>query len=633
LALAAWLVVAGTLLASLVAGLFSIRRILSGSRAVNSTEWLQALNDACARLQLTVPPRLVLSDRVDMAFTCDVLRPTIVLPRGSEEWSHDRRRAVLLHEVGHVRRRDLVGHAAAGVACALYWFNPLVWLAARRLRIESELACDDLVLDTGVRASEYAQHLLELVTALTRRPSVPAGALAIASAKDFEGRLIAILDRPRGRASTGRTHRAALLGVAVPLTLSIAAVVPSPRSDRGGSVPRAATIATGTVPVTMPVAAPVAVPVAATVTASVTVPVAGPSIEAPVSPAAAAKPPETGATPAPLAAMVAVDQRAPEVPAGTAEPEDVFAPCAAAATNHHNSDTDGSGSGRTWTSSGAVGGCRFDVNAEGDIRFNRDATAIESIAAGGTFDATANIHGDVTRLVVRASAAGDVSYEFTRNGQPNDSRAAANAWLGQFLLGLDRTTAFAIDTRLPLLLRNSGPEGVLAEVDRMHSDYARGTYLMRLLGTATLDANAVRHTGAIVATMAPDHQAGEAVIAVANTYSLADAATRKPFFDTALALHEDHERAEALLSILARATLGDRETLAAIDAARATRVDHEKAQILTAVAKTQRLSADGERAFTAAAQGIGEDWQRARVLALPRRGGSRGDGRGSATEG
>src|SRR5207342_2526847 len=96
----------------------------------------------------------------------DAFAPTIILPVGAEEWSDDRRRAVLLHELAHIRRRDLIGHIIASAACAVYWFNPFVWAAARRLRVESELASDDVVLESGVRPSEYAQHLLDLVTSV-----------------------------------------------------------------------------------------------------------------------------------------------------------------------------------------------------------------------------------------------------------------------------------------------------------------------------------------------------------------------------------------------------------------------------------------------------------------------------------
>ena len=73
-----------------------------------------------------------------MPFTYGLLRPVIVLPASADEWTTDRRRSVLLHELAHVRRRDLLTNAIVQLACAVYWFHPLVRLAGRHVRIEAE---------------------------------------------------------------------------------------------------------------------------------------------------------------------------------------------------------------------------------------------------------------------------------------------------------------------------------------------------------------------------------------------------------------------------------------------------------------------------------------------------------------
>ena len=73
-----------------------------------------------------------------------------------------RRRLVLLHELAHIRRYDCLTQLVAQAACALHWFNPLVWLAKSRMQSERELACDDLVLGAGTLPSTYAADLLEL---------------------------------------------------------------------------------------------------------------------------------------------------------------------------------------------------------------------------------------------------------------------------------------------------------------------------------------------------------------------------------------------------------------------------------------------------------------------------------------
>jgi beta-lactamase regulating signal transducer with metallopeptidase domain len=227
LAVAVWLTAAIALLIRFVAGMLTVGRIVRRGRALHSPDWMRALGEATARLNLEVRPRLVMSDQVEMAFAFGAFASTIIVPVSAEEWSYDRRRAVLLHELAHIRRRDLVGHALASIACAVYWFNPFVWVAARRLRVESELASDDVVLESGVRPADYAQHLLDLVTSVGQR--APTVALAMARPKEFEGRLVAILDRANERRAFGRTQRGAMVGLFGLLTMSIAAVVPVPR--------------------------------------------------------------------------------------------------------------------------------------------------------------------------------------------------------------------------------------------------------------------------------------------------------------------------------------------------------------------------------------------------------------------
>ncbi len=96
-------------------------------------------------------------------------RSTILLPPPAAEWDADRRRSVLLHELAHVRRRDCLVQALAQLACSLYWFNPLMWVAASALRRERERACDDEVLVRGAQASSYASHLLAIARDLQPR--------------------------------------------------------------------------------------------------------------------------------------------------------------------------------------------------------------------------------------------------------------------------------------------------------------------------------------------------------------------------------------------------------------------------------------------------------------------------------
>lgn len=95
---------------------------------------------------------------------CGILRPTVLLPAGwAEQFSAEELRCVLLHEIGHLRRGDLIWHWAFLLARAVHWFNPLVWLAERSARADQEMACDEWVLARSVSFNEqvYGEVLLK----------------------------------------------------------------------------------------------------------------------------------------------------------------------------------------------------------------------------------------------------------------------------------------------------------------------------------------------------------------------------------------------------------------------------------------------------------------------------------------
>ena len=224
LAFGIWIVVATLILLSLAWSALIVRQ----ARPLTDESWAGPLYEIADRLGLDDAPRLLRSEDAKMPFACGVLRATIVLPAESDGWTLDRRRAVLLHELAHVRRRDLLGHTLGRLACAFYWFHPLVWTAARELRSESERACDDLALSCGTRAADYAEHLLDIVTSI-RRDATPSVALAMARRKEFEGRMLAILDPHLRHSSPSRAQSAALIGSLAVIALVVGAAAPARR--------------------------------------------------------------------------------------------------------------------------------------------------------------------------------------------------------------------------------------------------------------------------------------------------------------------------------------------------------------------------------------------------------------------
>ena len=87
--------------------------------------------------------RVLLCPGIRIPATAGILRPVILLPEEATDWPIDRLQMVLAHETAHIRRRDWFWQVVSQAACAVHFFNPLAWLAARRLRVESEFACDE----------------------------------------------------------------------------------------------------------------------------------------------------------------------------------------------------------------------------------------------------------------------------------------------------------------------------------------------------------------------------------------------------------------------------------------------------------------------------------------------------------
>jgi beta-lactamase regulating signal transducer with metallopeptidase domain len=174
------------------------RRHLRSAARMTSPAWTALLGDCGRQLNVSRLPDLLMDPLAVVPMTLGSRRPVIVLPAAADEWSYERRRAVLLHELAHVARLDCLTQMLAGITCALYWMHPGAWWAAHRLKIEREFACDDLAVAAGCDRRDYATHLLELAYSVGRsRVSSPA--LAMASGSGLESRLTALLDINRQR--------------------------------------------------------------------------------------------------------------------------------------------------------------------------------------------------------------------------------------------------------------------------------------------------------------------------------------------------------------------------------------------------------------------------------------------------
>jgi beta-lactamase regulating signal transducer with metallopeptidase domain/Flp pilus assembly protein TadD len=190
----------GLVLLGIVAGMTRAGQLARRAEPVLDTASLGVFEWARERMGVRSKVALAQSPVVTVPIVTGILRPVLLLPATSRSWSADRLRIVFLHELAHVRRGDAAALLLGRIATALFWFHPLVWSLARAARRESERACDDLVLASGVRASEYADQLLEIGALGGARDRLAGATLAVARRSSLELRLVSILqaDAPRG---------------------------------------------------------------------------------------------------------------------------------------------------------------------------------------------------------------------------------------------------------------------------------------------------------------------------------------------------------------------------------------------------------------------------------------------------
>ena len=217
------------MLIQLVMQRWSIRRLAREATDIKSFEWTHLSVECAHSLGLHRPVRLLRSRESSMPMAFGTRRPAILLPAIAATWPDDRRRAVVLHELAHVVRYDCLVQTLAFAACTMYWFHPVVWWVARRLRIERELACDDRVIAAGTQPREYAGHLLEIAYTFGRHRA-PALAVSMARPRQLEGRMLAVLDVARNRRVPALRARIAGAAIAAallfPLASARAAIVP-----------------------------------------------------------------------------------------------------------------------------------------------------------------------------------------------------------------------------------------------------------------------------------------------------------------------------------------------------------------------------------------------------------------------
>lgn len=594
-----WLLGCGVLLTRFALARLRLSAIVAKAAPVHDAAWLAQVEDIACETGIGRRIELLQSSDIEVPLTTGALHPKVVLSPDYAEWQPLRRATILRHELAHIKRMDAVTLLLSQLATAIYWFNPLVWLTAWAMRADRERACDDYVLASGTKASEYAHELLEIATSL-RQPELTA-ALAMARRSQLEGRVLAVLNPAIQR---GSVSRRLILGIAV-LTLGIAlplAAIQSPAPSKNQAPASPSSVQQPVIPDTHE--AP-ALPSATQASESHALPAPAAPADSRLAPLSAPPPP---ATLAELGERV-VATSAQEKPA----PQPGFDGCIAN-HSHQNMNIEDNNGKKSWIALWSGNDCSVDLKAEGDIRFNADASDLESISAGGFFDVIERRGSELRQIRITPSSGG-LQYVYKLNGNQQAIDATAKTWLAHFLLTLERYTGFAADSRVPRLLKQGGPNAVLDEINNLQGDYVRGIYFRKLLDQPNLPAPViVRIITQSGQQIKSDYEMAQVLLEVSAQYPLGDETSRSAFLNAANHLKSDYEHSRVLLALLQRPNISPENVKMALDSAGRLQSDYEKSRILITLAEFKKFDDNDVDTYLKLVPAIHSDYEKSRSL-------------------
>jgi len=222
-----WFAVAMAILFRIGMASFVARRFTRRAPATTDEILLSECDRARRVLGIERAIDVHVSPEVTIPMIVGVRRPRVILPAAAMVWSRQRLGVVLLHELAHARRRDALWLLVARVVTGIFWFHPLVWVLSTHVRREAERACDDVVLASGVRGSDYAGHLVDIARTVMTSDPLAGSALAFATRSSLERRVVSILHAHSPRATISARMLTAVTAGSLALLVVVAAARPT----------------------------------------------------------------------------------------------------------------------------------------------------------------------------------------------------------------------------------------------------------------------------------------------------------------------------------------------------------------------------------------------------------------------
>lgn len=147
----------------ILAGLYQLRMFRRKSKLWTDKVWEERLQHLCLKLNIGKKVKLHLAERVFSPFTAGFIKPMVIFPIAMlNRLSPEQVEAILLHELGHIKRNDYILNIFHKVIETILFFNPFMWLLSIEIRKEREFACDDLVMEYTKNTTQYARALLHI---------------------------------------------------------------------------------------------------------------------------------------------------------------------------------------------------------------------------------------------------------------------------------------------------------------------------------------------------------------------------------------------------------------------------------------------------------------------------------------
>ncbi len=547
----------------LLAGIVGLRRLARRAIPLESPAWIETVEDVLDDRTFRRPLRFLESETIPTPCTWGIYRPVILLPTAGAEWTAMRRRHVVIHELAHVARFDCLTHLVSRIVCAIHWFNPLVWLAARAARVAREQACDDAVLNDGGLPSEYADLLLDTARTAPFGSDRPTVALAIAHRSQLGDRLLAVLDPSRRRRGLDR-GAVALAGFgAISLLLPLGAVTP-----REASVPE-------------------------------------PAWAAPV--AAAPSPTQIRLEPAlaPLAALAPVTGIVVQDPdrcrPGQGGTERTYRMSSSTTITGEGTATDDEGNRMVvWTGSD----CAVAVRSRRNPQFTAAEDDVASLPKGGRFEITYE-RGKTERRYVVVERNGALERRYTIDGRETELDPATARWRQLAILEFIRRSGYEAEARVARIMKTSGFDGLVREIEQIDGDGGKSTYLGLALRAPGVTSAQVTELLAQTGTIESDGDQAQ-VLAAIPLALLLEPAVSAEYLAAVRRIESDGDKTTVLTRLVRQRPTA--KTLGIVlDLASTIDSDGDRTSLLTATIDAYPNTATLPEAFYTAARGIDSD--------------------------